>query len=164
MAYVFGGAFICTDKEAANKVTFNKAIGVKTITVEGDVYDPSGSLSGGAAPKGGGVLVQVQKIRAIGGELKELKAELAKVDGQLQNAKVVIDKFRKAKRELDLKSHEVGLLEEQVNGSNAAKVSSLLRRTLRHVRAASLTKSSSSDRQRGCSHQGEHRRVQAGYC
>jgi hypothetical protein len=39
----------------------------------------------------------------------------------------MIDAFRKDKRELDIREHEVKLLEEQVGGSNATKVSCLIR-------------------------------------
>jgi structural maintenance of chromosome 2 len=34
----------------------------------------------------------------------------------------MIDAFRKDKRDLDIREHEVKLLEEQVGGSNATKV------------------------------------------
>lgn len=126
MSFVFGSTLICTDAEAASAITFNKSILLKSITLDGDVYDPSGMLSGGSAPKGGGVLVQVQKIREIEKELKGLWSVERDVEGKLAKAKTVIDKFRKVKRELEIKEHEVGLLKEQVSGSNSAKVSSLV--------------------------------------
>lgn len=123
MAYVFGDTFICADKQAAQAVTFNKSIGVKSVTLEGDVYDPSGTLSGGAAPSGNGILVKVQELRAIEREMNEHKTALDQVRSELAGAKKVIDQWKKDKRELDLKEHEVKLLEEQVSGSNATKVS-----------------------------------------
>lgn len=123
MAYVFGDTFICDDKQAAQAVTFNKNIGVKSVTLEGDVYDPSGTLSGGAAPNSSGILVKVQELRAIEREMITHKTELDRVKSELAAAKKVIDSWKKDKRELDLKDHEVRLLEEQVNGSNATKVS-----------------------------------------
>ncbi|WWD19905.1 hypothetical protein CI109_104374 [Kwoniella shandongensis] len=122
MAYVFGDTFICADKQAAQAVTFNKNIGVKSVTLEGDVYDPSGMLSGGAAPSSNGILVKVQELRAIEREIAEHKVVLQEVSQKLNGAKKVIDQFKKDKRELDLKEHEVRLLEEQVNGSNATKI------------------------------------------
>ncbi len=122
MAYVFGDTFICADKQSAQAVTFNKNIGVKSVTLEGDVYDPSGTLSGGAAPSSGGVLVKVQELRSLEEDIAEHKKVLDEVSRKLAGAKKVIDQFRKDKRELDLKEHEVGLFEEQVNGSNATKV------------------------------------------
>lgn len=122
MAFVFGNTLICDDKEAATKVTFDKNVLTRSITVSGDVYDPSGTLSGGSAPKGGGVLVEVQKIKAVEDKLAAARRSLAEVEGQLAAAKETIDRYRRVKRDLDVKSHEVGLLEEQVQGSNAARV------------------------------------------
>ena len=122
MAYVFGDTFICADKQSAQAVTFNKDIGVKSVTLEGDVYDPSGTLSGGAAPSSGGILVKVQELRTLEKEISKHKQVLDEVSRELAGAKKVIDQYKKDKRELDLKEHEVRLLEEQVNGSNATKV------------------------------------------
>lgn len=122
MAYVFGDMLICADKEAAQKVTFNKAVGVKSVTLEGDVYDPSGTLSGGAAPSSSGILRKVQELNALEQEIDTCQRELSQINKDLSKAKATIDAYRKAKRELDLKEHEVSLLEQQVQGSNAAKV------------------------------------------
>ncbi|BEI84504.1 hypothetical protein CcaverHIS002_0411080 [Cutaneotrichosporon cavernicola] len=121
MAYVFGNVFVCKDKESAKAVTFNKAIGVRSVTLEGDVYDPSGSLSGGAAPSSSGVLVKVQELRSIEKQIAAHKKELEAASHELDSAKKVIAQWRKDKRAVDLCAHEVTLLEEQVNGSNATK-------------------------------------------
>jgi structural maintenance of chromosome 2 len=148
MSFVFGSTLICTDAEAASAITFNKSILLKSITLDGDVYDPSGMLSGGSAPKGGGVLVQVQKIREVERELEGLWATERELEGQLAKAKGVIEKFRKGKRELEIKQHEVGLLEEQVNGSNAAKVRpfSITRMLTSNCQVRDLMGIASSDR------------------
>ena len=124
MSYVFGDTFITADKASAQAVTFNKSIGVKSVTLEGDVYDPSGTLSGGAAPSGNGILVKVQELKRVEREIAEVKAILDGAQRELAGAKKVIDAWRKDKRDLELREHEVRLLEEQVNGSNATKVSS----------------------------------------
>jgi structural maintenance of chromosome 2 len=122
MAYVFGDMLICNDKESAQQVTFNKAVGVKSVTLDGDVYDPSGTLSGGAAPSGSGIIVKVQELKVIEKKIAEHKTALSSIEAELKRAKTVIDAFKKNKRELDLKQHEVNLLQEQVEGSNAAKI------------------------------------------
>jgi chromosome segregation ATPase len=47
MQWVFGQTFICKDMETAKKVTFHERILKKSVTLDGDVFDPSGTLSGG---------------------------------------------------------------------------------------------------------------------
>lgn len=122
MAYVFGDVLVCKDKESAKAVTFNKAINARCVTLDGDVYDPSGTLSGGAAPSSSGLLVKVQELRVMEREMAEHRKAADDVARELASSKKVIDQWRKDKREVDLRAHEVRLLEEQVNGSNATKV------------------------------------------
>ena len=122
MAYVFGDTFICADKQAAQAVTFNRSIGVKSVTLEGDVYDPTGTLSGGSAPSSSGLLIKVQELRNVEKEIQSRKTALDQIKAELAGAKKEIDRWRKDKKDLDLRSHEVRLLEEQVSGSNATKV------------------------------------------
>ena len=49
MDHVFGGTLVCADKEAARAVC--EKIGERTVTLEGDLYDPKGTLTGGSRPK-----------------------------------------------------------------------------------------------------------------
>jgi structural maintenance of chromosome 2 len=110
------------DKQSAQAVTFNRAVGVRSVTLEGDVYDPSGTLSGGAAPSSSGILVQVQELNSVQREVDEIRTTMGELDRQLQSKQQEVEAYRKDKRLLELRSHEVGLLEEQVKGSTAAKV------------------------------------------
>lgn len=47
MEYTFGNTFICANMDVAKKVTFNPRIGRRCVTLEGEVFEPSGTLSGG---------------------------------------------------------------------------------------------------------------------
>lgn len=46
--WVFGQAFICTTKEIAEKVCFDNRVNKHCFTLDGDHFNPSGSLTGGA--------------------------------------------------------------------------------------------------------------------
>jgi structural maintenance of chromosome 2 len=60
MTFVFGDTLVWDDAESAKLVTFSPQVGgVRSVTLDGDVYDPSGTLSGGSAPSGSGILVKV---------------------------------------------------------------------------------------------------------
>lgn len=123
MSYVFGSTLICADKATAKAVTFDRSVGAKSVTLEGDVYDPSGTLSGGAAPKGQSVLVRVQELKRVEGAVGEVSGEVERLRRELGEGKAEREKARRERRELQVMEHEVGLLQEQVGGSNAAKVS-----------------------------------------
>jgi len=123
MAYVFGDTIICDDAESAKAVTFNKVIGLKSVTVQGDVYDPSGLLSGGSAPSGSGALLRVQELNEVEARLDEAVAALREVEKVTVSNQASKDLWRKLERELEIKTHELRLLEEQVESSNASRVS-----------------------------------------
>jgi len=123
MAFVFGDTLICDDAESAKAVTFNSAVGLKSVTLDGDVYDPSGTLSGGSAPSSSGLLVKVQELKEAETNLHGAKAALIKLEKEEENNKGARDAWQKLARELEIKEHEVKLLDEQLGGSNAARVS-----------------------------------------
>lgn len=126
MAYAFGDSIICKDPESAKAVTFNKAIGVRTVTAQGDVYDPSGTMSGGSAPSGNGILLRVQELNRIQEQLADAQAIIRKLEDPSSKTATARTQFSTLKRELEIKQHELTLLEEQVEGSNASRVRSLV--------------------------------------
>jgi len=123
MEYVFGSTLICEDAETAKCVTFDPAVRMKSITLEGDVYDPSGSLSGGSSPNSSGVLVTLQKLNEISKEMTLRETELNELQASMAKEKKKLDAARKTKQELDLKSHEIKLTEEQIGGNSSSSVS-----------------------------------------
>lgn len=48
MEYVFGTTLVCDTLDNAKKVAFDKRVTTKTVTLGGDVFDPQGTLTGGA--------------------------------------------------------------------------------------------------------------------
>lgn len=51
MAWVWGSTLVCRDLDTAKRVTFHPSVRRRTVTLDGDVFDPSGTLSGGARLK-----------------------------------------------------------------------------------------------------------------
>lgn len=125
MFYVFGGTFICEDAQTAKQITFSREVGVKSVTLDGDVYDPSGTLSGGAAPSSSGVLIKVQQLIEAEGNLQEARRKLEALEREEGRSRDAREKWKALSRELNMKEHELKLLQEQVNGSNASRVCSL---------------------------------------
>ncbi|KAF7929136.1 hypothetical protein EAE99_004880 [Botrytis elliptica] len=122
MDYVFGNTLICADAATAKRVTFDPSVRMKSITLEGDSYDPSGTLSGGSSPNSSGVLVTMQKLNELNKELKSQERELADLQATIAREKKKMDQARKIKQELDLKSHEVKLTEEQIGSNSSSSI------------------------------------------
>ena len=124
MAYVFGGTFVCDDAATAKRITFSQDVGIKSVTLDGDVYDPSGTLSGGSAPNSSGILVKVQVLLEAEGNLQDAIARQSALELEEKRTSDVRNHWFNLSRELTIKEHELNLLQEQLNGSNAARVSS----------------------------------------
>lgn len=122
MEYVFGSTLVCEDAETAKKVTFDPAVRMKSVTLEGDVYDPSGTLSGGSSPNSSGVLVTLQKLNELNNQLSARESELSELQALMAKEKKKLDSARRLKQELDLKSHEIKLTEDQIGGNSSSSV------------------------------------------
>jgi len=127
MGFVFGSTFICKDSETAKQVTFSKEIGgARSVTVEGDVYEPSGTLSGGAAPTSSGILVKVQDLLDAERRLGEAKGRHDTLEKQNEKDRDRRGRWNAASRDLQIKQHEKKLFEEQLGSSDASRVNPLL--------------------------------------
>ncbi|KAF4583816.1 Structural maintenance of chromosomes protein 2 [Pleurotus pulmonarius] len=125
IAHVFSDNLICSDTATAKALTFNNAVGVRSVTLDGDVYDPSGTLTGGSAPASSNNIL----IRA--GELAECKRKMEAKEEEFRVARDAWegeagrrkrDAWKALAREREMKEHEMKLLVEQVESSNAARL------------------------------------------
>lgn len=125
MQHVFGGTLICdgtmlstdslctVDKDAASQLAFDKKILTRTVTVEGDVYEPSGTMTGGSAPRAGSILAKLSQHRDSKAELFALQQKLAEVAKRL-DAIAEQRSIRDAlKQKLELATHELQAQQRQ---------------------------------------------------
>lgn len=122
MDYVFGTTLICQDADTAKRVTFDPAVRLKSVTLEGDVYDPSGTLSGGSSPNSSGVLVILQKLNEVTKELQRNQQELQQLQEMMHGEQRKLASIKSVKQELDLKTHEIQLSEEQIKGNSSSSI------------------------------------------
>lgn len=80
--WVFGQAFICTTKEIAEKVCFDSRVNKQCFTLEGDHYNPAGSLTGGANTQRL-VMNLLASQNEIASQLEVKKSELSTIDKKL---------------------------------------------------------------------------------
>ncbi|KAM0465510.1 hypothetical protein ACHAPV_001562 [Trichoderma viride] len=122
MEYVFGNTLICADAETAKKVTFHPNVRMRSITLEGDSYDPSGTLSGGSSPNSSGVLVTLQKLNTLTRQLNEAERSLKDIQIKIAREKSKLDQARQIQQTLDLKKHEIKLAEDQIGGNSSSSI------------------------------------------
>jgi structural maintenance of chromosome 2 len=122
MEYVFGSTFICDDADTAELVTFNPAVRMRCVTLNGDVYDPSGTMSGGSRPQSSGILIQLQELNEITRQLDSAKTELRELVAVIESEGKKTEEARKLQQQLDLKNHEIKLSEDQINSNSHSRV------------------------------------------
>ena len=61
----------------------------KSVTLEGDSFDPAGTLTGGSRPQSSGILSKLTDIQDMSSQLQRKKKELTDIDAELQKLKKV---------------------------------------------------------------------------
>lgn len=123
MKYVFGNTLVCEDMDSAKKVTFDRGVMTRTVTLEGDVYDPSGTLSGGSSNKSGtSPLELLGNLADAEGELRVKEQNVAKLSAQLEGIDANARKHRQLSAELEFKQHEAKLISQQLSESKVGRL------------------------------------------
>jgi structural maintenance of chromosome 2 len=122
MEWIFGSTFICEDAKTAKDVTFNKHVRMKSVTLDGDVYDPFGTLSGGSKPNSAGILIKVQELNEVRQDIKYHGQLLEDLEKEIEASQKSIFEYNQWKQRLDLQSHELALLEQRMSKSTHAQV------------------------------------------
>ncbi|KAM4640379.1 structural maintenance of chromosomes protein 2 isoform 3-T18 [Amazona ochrocephala] len=117
MEYVFGTTLICDSMESSKKITFDKRIMTRSVTLDGDIFDPQGTLHGGASSQAASVLAELPEIKAIKTELETKKSELRSVEDELERLKNVAVKYQQLKQQWEMNCEQAELLEMKLQQS-----------------------------------------------
>lgn len=93
MEHVLGNVFICKDLDVARQVAFHERIRRKCVTLDGDVVDPAGVLSGGARKKETPILIQLNEMKQY-----EVNAIMNTCRAEFNNFKLLITGTVESKR------------------------------------------------------------------
>jgi structural maintenance of chromosome 2 len=124
MAYVFGKAFVCKDAATARAVAFDKDVLTNCVTVEGDLLNPNGLLTGGSRGGGGSVLAKLHALHDAERALESAVRVHAAARGALSEAKSLVDAAHRLETAADQAEHALKLAREKLAGSEAASLAS----------------------------------------
>ncbi|XP_076058324.1 structural maintenance of chromosomes 2 [Oratosquilla oratoria] len=114
MEWVFGTSFICRDMDTAKTVTFNPRVMKKSVTLDGDVFDPAGTLTGGSRRQGGSILAQLDAVKEYQDQLNHKSQELANVEQQLHYLQRNAEQYSNLKQQYTLRAHELELCKQRL--------------------------------------------------
>ncbi|KAJ3332301.1 Structural maintenance of chromosomes protein 2, partial [Blyttiomyces sp. JEL0837] len=117
MKYVFGNVLVCKDANAAKAATFNKAVLARSVTIDGDVYDPSGSLSGGSRSASSNALKNVQELNALRDILKVEEPRLEELTKNLSMLEKEHLQHEKITGEIEMQTHVLQLTATELEES-----------------------------------------------
>lgn len=113
--HVFGRTLICSDMDAAKRVTFDNRVRTRSVTLEGDTYDPSGTASGGSSSRhGASVLTRLGELNDTEAELRVHSANLRELETQFVRISEQGKRFRQLQMTLQVRQNEAELLENRL--------------------------------------------------
>jgi structural maintenance of chromosome 2 len=125
MEYVFGSSIVVDGAKAANQIC--DATKTRTVTLEGDVYDPSGTISGGSRNNLGTTLSELSKLAEASAKLSEQNKSLESMRRTLDALRTKSAEYEKFSGKLEMANAELegiqkhlsqtsyGVLEEKFN-------------------------------------------------
>jgi structural maintenance of chromosome 2 len=114
MKYIFGSSFVCKGLDEARQVTFHDQIMRKTVTLEGDVVDPGGTLTGGSRASGQSAILRVNEIKQYRNEFEAKDRQLKEAEQELRVMEQASAQYRTLKQRYDVKKHEFELLQQRL--------------------------------------------------
>ncbi|CAI4544645.1 BCE_3a_G0018790.mRNA.1.CDS.1 [Saccharomyces cerevisiae] len=122
MEFIFGNSLICEDPETAKKITFHPKIRARSITLQGDVYDPEGTLSGGSRNTSESLLVEIQKYNQIQKQIETIQADLNHVTEELQTQYATSQKTKTIQSDLNLSLHKLDLAKRNLDANPSSQI------------------------------------------
>lgn len=122
MTWIFGQIFICKDMETAKKIAFHEKIMKKCVTLEGDLFDPVGTLSGGAPSKSGSVILKLEELKETRNELNHKEQLLRDIEITLSNIVQIAEKYASLKQKYDLLTYEISMIRQKLQQTSYHKI------------------------------------------
>nr|CAH8876488.1 unnamed protein product [Trichobilharzia regenti] len=115
MEYVFGDVLVCPDMDIAKRVAFHATIARRTVTLEGDVFDPQGTLSGGSRnPATQNLLTRIFEWRDVETAAENCEEKVAQGVIGIRNAKARAEKIRELREALNSCRHSLHISETEM--------------------------------------------------
>ena len=113
LEYVFGSTLVVDDSNAANKIC--DATKTRTVTLDGDVYDPSGTISGGSKNNLGTTLSKLVELTAASVKLSDHQHRLAAVNAKVHDLRATSKHYEDVSSRLELCEAELASVEKHLS-------------------------------------------------
>ncbi|KAJ6426813.1 hypothetical protein OIU84_022411 [Salix udensis] len=135
MEYVFGSTFVCKSTDAAKESTiteflllFSREIRTPSVTLEGDIFQPSGLLTGGSRTGGGYLLRQLHELAEAESNLLLHQRRLSEIEAKITELLPVHKKFLDLKKQLELKLYDLSLFQGRAEQNEHHKLGEVVKK------------------------------------
>ena len=108
LSYLLGNTVICDNVDTGIEISRKYRNQVKIVTLDGEVFETSGVISGGSKAKGAGILTQESRLNEITKEMEDITVEFNKINSQ----------FSKDKEELEELEEQIGEYDKEATEAN----------------------------------------------
>ncbi|KAJ1553116.1 Structural maintenance of chromosomes protein 2, partial [Cladochytrium tenue] len=122
MQYVFGPTLICADADTAKSVTFHNNVRLRSVTLDGDVYDPSGSLSGGSRASSASILEKTQGLKKARKELEAAMTDLHAAELALATSQTALATRDALTKRAELLQYELDMKVQQLESNSNGQI------------------------------------------
>jgi structural maintenance of chromosome 2 len=126
------------------------------VTIDGDVYDPAGTLQGGSKPQSAGLLIKIQALHEARQQLAALQAELAQIEKKLASMETNGSKYKQLSHQRELKLHQQSLAQEQLSSSPQAQLLNALQQAQEQLTKEEAMVTDAQKRRKEAMHQCKH--------
>lgn len=150
--YVFGTTLVCESLDVARKVAFHPGVRARTVTIDGDVFDPSGILEGGARSRTTPVLQLLSRANQLRDRRIGLEQEMSRLQSECEKLRGKHQEFQAIQGRLELELHNMEVLEGSVGGEETRLESEKALRMKEIAEYRDLLEEAISEEQRGEMH------------
>lgn len=113
MEYVFGSSLVVDDTKVANRICDETK--TRTVTLEGDVYDPSGTISGGSKSQTAAMLENLVELAGVTRQHSEKEIAHRELTEKLESLREKSIQFDNLNAAFELAKAELAGLEKQIS-------------------------------------------------
>ncbi|SCP03297.1 structural maintenance of chromosomes protein 2, putative [Plasmodium malariae] len=122
--YLFNGTLICSNVDICKKITYNtnRKLSYPTITLEGDKFDTSGSMSGGSNKNINLFLVHYEKYENKKKEYYEKENKLKEINEKLAILEKAEERKKKINKDIQIYTNNLSNMENRMETSKYGSI------------------------------------------
>ncbi|KAM0935809.1 putative structural maintenance of chromosomes protein [Dioscorea sansibarensis] len=128
--------FVCRGADAAKEVAFTRNISTPSVTLEGDIFQPSGLLTGGSRRGGGELLKELHVLAEVESKLSLHQERLTEVNDKIAMLSPLQKKFMHLKSQVELKAYDFSLFQRRAEQNEHHKLAELVKKLERDLQEA----------------------------